>query len=966
MLDSTYKRFKGLSIGALVTILTTGLHPNLDSTNITQQTESNSSFISIVDDEIDIELLIKNMTTREKVAQLMVIWARGRFESTDNEYFKRIARIIEKEQIGGIIFSSGDIYGQAHLTNRFQQLSQIPLWISQDMETGAAMRIAGTTRFTPAMGVAATGNPQYAYEIGRVTAQESKALGVHQIFAPVLDVNNNPANPVINTRSYSENPYEVADFAEAFVKGAQDHGTIATGKHFPGHGDTSIDSHLALPTITHDYARLDSIELVPYKRVIQAGIKSIMSAHIAFPEIGQSANLPGTLDANILTGLLKDTLGFTGLIVSDALEMSAISRNFSPGDAAVRALDAGIDMLLLPNNLVSAIDAVEKAVEEGKIRMDTLDAAVRKILQLKVEYGVFKQHSIDIESLPGIINPLESRLLSAKIARESITLLRNENDIIPIRPDRFPRVTVIAISDNNNANTGSTFARSIREYHPAVSFYLMDLRTSKEEIDIIIRNARQSDLIIIGTFVYVRTSNDIELTGRQKQFIQKITDLKKPLVVSSFGNPYAVRDIPRAGVHLLAWASTDQQMEAAAHAIFGASSVSGKLPVTIPPFYKYGHGLTIDKSILRVDHPAVTTMNIDSLRVIEDIMQEAIKNKTFPGGVVTVIKDDIIVYQNAHGYHDYNKMNPVQTTDVFDLASISKILGTTLGVMKLIDDGKLSLDDRISSFFSEFDTPEKKDITIYQMLTHVSGLPAFRVYVDEIKDKKSLVQAILNEPLINKPGQEYVYSDLGIIITGLVIEKISGQSLDVFMDRNFYAPMGMNMTTYNPMKRGNWYTSRILPTEIDTIYRHKLIQGEVHDERAYYLEGVAGHAGLFSNAPDIAKFSSMLLNKGLYGGKRFLNEHTIESFIKRQQPLNRRGIGFDMKSIEGFSSAGTKTSINSYGHTGFTGTSLWIDPDRATAIIILTNRTFPYRGTSLGVSQVRSNIADIVIGSISK
>ena len=494
----------------------------------------------------------------------------------------------------------------------------------------------------------------------------------------------------------------------------------------------------------------------------------------------------------------------------------------------------------------------------------------------------------------------------------------------------------------------------------------MDLRTSKEEIDIIIRNARQSDLIIIGTFVYVRTSNDIELTGRQKQFIQKITDLKKPLVVSSFGNPYAVRDIPRAGVHLLAWASTDQQMEAAAHAIFGASSVIGELPVTIPPLYKYGHGLTIDKSILRVDHPAVTTMNIDSLRVIDDIMQEAIKNKTFPGGVVTVIKDDIIVYQNAHGYHDYNKMNPVQTTDVFDLASISKIMGTTLGVMKLIDDGKLSLDDRISSFFSEFDTLEKKDITIYQMLTHVSGLPAFRVYVDEIKDKKSLVQAILNEPLINKPGQEYVYSDLGIIITGLVIEKISGQSLDVFMDRNFYAPMGMNMTTYNPMKRGNWYTSRILPTEIDTIYRHKLIQGEVHDERAYYLEGVAGHAGLFSNAPDIAKFSSMLLNKGLYGGKRFLNEHTIKSFIKRQQPLNRRGIGFDMKSIEGFSSAGTKTSINSYGHTGFTGTSLWIDPDRATAIIILTNRTFPYRGTSLGVSQVRSNIADIVIGSISK
>ena len=964
MFDSTSKRFTGLSIGVLALILITGFVLNWNSTGITYQTRSSTGEILIFDDDTDVDTIIENMTIREKVAQLMVVWARGRFESHDDEYFKRIARIIEKEQIGGIIFSSGDVYGQAHLTNQFQRLSKIPLWISQDMETGAAMRITGTTRFTPAMGVAATGNPQYAYEIGRVTAQESKALGVHQIFAPVLDVNNNPANPVINTRSYSENPHEVADYAVAFVNGAQKHGTIATGKHFPGHGDTSIDSHLALPTITHDYARLDSIELVPYKRVIQAGIKSIMSAHIAFPEIGQSANLPGTLDPNILTGLLKDTLGFTGLIVSDALEMSGISRNFSPGDAAVRALDAGINMLLLPNNLISAIDAVEKAVIDGKITTDKLDAAVRKVLQLKVEYGVFKQESIDVESLPAKINSLESRLLSAKIARESITLLKNENDIIPIRPNRFPRVTVIAISDNNNANTGSNFARFVREYHPAVSFYLMDLRTSKEEIDIILRNARQSDLIIIGTFVYVRTSNDIELTGRQKQFIQRVTDLKKPLVVTSFGNPYAVRDIPRADVHLLAWASTDEQMEAAAHAIFGAASINGKLPVTIPKFYKYGHGLPSDKSILRVDHPAVSKMDIDSLSIIDDVMQDAIRNRIFPGGVVTVIKDDIIVYQNAHGYHDYDMMKPVRTTDVFDLASISKIMGTTLGVMKLIDDGKLSLDDPISAYFPEFDTPEKKNITIYQMLTHVSGLPAFRVYIDKIKDKKSLVQAILDEPLINTPGQEYVYSDLGIIITALIIEKISGQSLDVFMDRNFYTPMGMNMTTYNPKKRGNWYTNRVLPTEIDTIYRHKLIQGEVHDERAYYLDGVAGHAGLFSNAPDIAKFSSMLLNNGVYGGKRFLKEETIQSFIKRQEPMNRRGIGFDMKSIDGFSSAGTKTSINSYGHTGFTGTSFWIDPDRNTAIIVLTNRTFPYRGTATGVSQVRSKIADIVIGSI--
>jgi len=912
----------------------------------------------------DVEEILNSMSTREKIGQMVLVIARGQFQSNDSAQITQLEEMIKEFGVGGIMFSSGDVYGQAVLTNRLQTISRLPLWITQDMEFGAAMRISGTTRFTPAMGIAATGNTQFDYLKGKITALESKAIGVNQIYAPVLDVNNNPNNPVINTRSYSEDPQIVGLFADAFIRGVQEHGVMATGKHFPGHGDTNIDSHLALPTIIHGYDRLDTLELVPFKSAIRSGIGSMMSAHIAFPKLGSEPDRPGTLDPKILTEILRDSLQFDGLIVTDALEMNGIRLHYAPGEVAVMAINAGADMLLTPVDIIATIDEAEKAVKDGRIPIERIDDAVRRILKAKIKYGLFDSKPVDIENLSAVINTKEYQIISDEIARSSITLLKNNKEIVPIQTSKFPKITLITIADDRTGTTGTPFARALRRYHPDVTYHNFDLRSSEADIKRMVASAKVADLVILGSFIYVQTSNRIEFTNAQKRFINRITSTRKPVILSSFGNPYVVDELKSADVHLLAWAAFPQQMDAAAHALFGASDVFGTLPVTIPGLYRRGDGIQIKKTILRNDVAEVAGLDSEALRSIDKVMNEAIRNEIFPGGVVAIVKDGIVAYEKSFGYHDYTKRIETRIGDYFDLASISKVMGTTFGLMKLVDEGRIDLDDKVSKYFKEFDTAEKRDISIYQLMTHVSGLPAFRVYVDKIKTRSELIQAILNEPLINTPGDVYVYSDLGLIVTALIIEKVTGLSLDVYMDRNFYTPMGMSSTAYNPARRGRWYTDRILPTENDTIYRHKRIRGEVHDERAYYLDGVAGHAGLFSNAADLAKFSQLLLNGGTYGGRRYINETTIQNFTNRQAPQNRRGIGFDLKSLEGFSSAGNLASLNTFGHTGFTGTSFWIDPEKNTAIIILTNRTYPFRGSASGIAGIRATIADIVHKSI--
>lgn len=913
---------------------------------------------------VDIETLLNRMTLKEKIGQLFFIPAYGSFRSNDDEHFNHLLEQIREYHIGGLIFFSSNVYGQAVLTNKLQRVSEIPLWITQDMEYGAAMRVDGTTRFPPAMAVAATGNPEYAYQIGRITGREARALGVQQVFAPVLDVNNNPENPVINVRSFSGDPKTVAHYGTRFMEGLQSQGIVSTVKHFPGHGDTDTDSHLSLPIIKYDYARLDSVELVPFRAAISDGVNSVMSAHIAFPKLGQRKGLPATMDSTILNRILVDSLGFDGLVVTDGLNMHGIASNFSPGEAVVKALKAGVDMMLMSPDELTAIYEITAAVERGTISESRIDKSVRKILQWKKKKGLFEDNQIDIDNLSSKINLRESRLAAQKISRESLTLVKNKGDILPIRASKYPKITVVSVADDESGNTGSRLAYLLKQHHPDVSAHILDNRTGSEEKKAILEDVRESDLLIIGSFIYTRSGKKVQLKEEHLKFLKKLHK-NIPSLLIAFGNPYVVQDLTETDAQLMAWAANGGQVAATVPALFGGSEIDGHLPITIPGMYSFNDGITLPKTTLRKDEPEVAGLSRDSLENVDQIMNKAVFDSTFPGGVVAVVKDGIIAYEKAFGYQTYKKLEPVRDNSIYDLASLTKVTATTPAIMKLIDEGKIELDDKVKEYIPEFNEGMKSIITIRNLLLHNSGLPAYRLYIDKLQTEEKILDAVKNEPLINKPGTTYEYSDLGFILLGEIVEKVSGMPLDKYVYRNFHYPLGMSNTFYNPERYSHWVTDRIPPTEVDTTWRMKTIQGQVHDERAFYLNGVAGHAGLFSTAGDLAVYCQMLLNKGSYAGRQYLSPETVDLFTGDRSPQRNRGYGFDRKS-EGFSTAGSLTGDQTFGHTGFTGTSFWIDPDRDLAIIILTNRTYPHRSYGKNISKIRAKVADAVVSSIIK
>lgn len=915
--------------------------------------------------DADIDSILSSLTLDEKIGQLFVVRAFGEFQNEKELNAVRLERLVTKYHVGGILFFRGDVYNQAILSNRLQSLAKLPLWITQDMEFGAAMRVSGTTRFTPAMGIAATTKPENAYLKGLITAREAKALGVNQIFAPVLDVNNNPDNPVINVRSYSSDPDIVSEYATQFMMGAESVGVMATGKHFPGHGDTNVDSHLALPTIPHDFARLDSLELVPFRHVINSGLRSIMSGHISFPNISRNIGLPGTLDDSIIQDILIDSLGFGGLIVSDGLEMRGITDHYSPGEAVIMSLLAGVDMMLVSPDEITAINELKKAVESGRIHEERIDYSVRKILALKNEFDLFNVRLTDVDVLHSLINKPEYQVIADRIGRESVTLLKNEKNIIPVREMIYPEILLVAISDGSGHPSATQLAREVRRYHSNVRFHSIDDRTSTEEYEQLINAAERADLIVIGSFIMVRSHFPIQIPERQLQALNNLLAIDKPNVLMAFGNPYIVRDLPDSDVHLLAWSPSADQVRQSVPALFGASSIQGRFPGFIPGMYELGDGISVDKSVVRFDRPESEGLIIDSLMNIDTIMHTAINDSVFPGGVVGIMKNGSLIWQESYGYHDYDKTRQVRNNDIFDLASITKIMSTTTAIMLMVDSNLITLDDPVAKYIEEFDTDDKREITIRHFLLHTSGLPAYKIYVDLIRTRTELLHAVRNEPLENKPGEKYVYSDLGFILLGEIVEIVTGKRIDQFIRDELFHPMGMHSTWFNPESAPRNIIGRIPPTEIDTVYDRGIVHARVHDERAYYMDGIAGHAGLFSSVQDIAKYAYMILNNGYYGGHQYLTPDVIRYFTGLRSPINHRGLGFDRKN-EGISTAGQFTGDQTFGHLGFTGTSLWMDPDQDIAIILLTNRTYPNRSYGRQISQIRAQISDAVINSIQK
>ncbi len=931
--------------------------------------------VSVVEEKGSwVEETLGRMTLQEKVAQLVFERADGGYLSSDDERWQYYERLVKERKIGGFVFFQGDVYEYVVQINRLQAMSDIPLLIAADFEFGTAMRVRRATLFPRAMLVGATRNPAYAYEMGRVTAKEARALGVHQDYAPVVDVNNNPMNPVINTRSFGEDPQLVSEMSAAFVRGLQEGGVIATAKHFPGHGDTDVDSHLDMPVLPFQKSRLDSLELVGFRRAVDAGVMSMMIAHLSVPAYDTTKGLPATLSRPIITDLLQNQLGFKGLIVTDAMTMQGVTKAYSTADAAVRTIKAGTDLVLLPPDMDVAIDAIVGAVGRKEISEERINASVRKVLAFKESLGITENRFADPNAVASVVGSVEHRRLAKQIARDGITVVKNDNSVLPMQKNNQKKIVGIAFGDTEDPTTGAYFRSLVRSRVQRYEDLRVDQRSNKIEYDSILTRAATGDLLLVHMYVQTRSA---QMTGffqpQQVEFLNNLLKLKRPTVVVSFGNPYLLTAFPTVDAYIAGYSQADVVVEAAVEAIFGEIEARGKLPVTIPgglsadglpkAGFAYGTGINLPKVSLRSDDPILAGFDLEKLKLVDDVVRKAISDSAFPGAVVLAAHNGVVGYNKAFGTYEYDPYSrQVDVNTIYDLASVTKVIATTSAVMRLVDEGKLNLSDPVVKHVPQFGQKGKDNITVYNLMVHNSGLPAWRRYYDFCSTPQCVLDSVFATPPEYRTGDSTIYSDLGLITIWKVIESVSGTTLDRYVDSVFFKPLGMTNTMYNPPKL---LLSRIAPTEVDTFWKKTgvAVRGRVHDENAATLGGVSGHAGLFSTTSDLAMIVQMLLNGGTYGGKRYIKEETVKQFIARQSEKSTRGIGWDTKSLNGYSSAGKLFGPKSFGHTGFTGTSIWVDPERNLFVILLTNRVYPTRNNTK-IFDARPKLHDAVVEAI--
>ncbi len=909
-----------------------------------------------------IESTLQQMTLEEKVGQLFVVFTTSHYMPDDSKRWQELLRYTKEKKVGGFYFSLGGVYEFPIHANRLQRISKIPLMISVDFEWGAGMRISEATTFPRAMALGATRDTNLAYKMGLAIAKEARALGVHQNYSPVVDVNNNPKNPVINTRSFSEDPKLVSAMARAFIRGTQDGNVIATVKHFPGHGGTDSDTHLVLPTINSSRARLDSVELLPFKNAIDAGVHSVMISHIHAAAFDPSENIPATASQNIVTNLLQQEFGFKGLIVTDALAMQAIAKLFSPGETAVRSFLAGADVLLMSPDTDTAIDSVVYAVKSGKIPEERLNHSVRKILRYKHMLGLDTNRFVDIQNVSAIINSSEHKMLAQEIARKSVTVLGNQNNILPLHNVNGKKIVDIVFSDNEDPDEAKELHNALLKRR-RIELVRIDPRSNDMEYDDALKKATSADLLICQFDFQMRSgAMSGSLPENMSKLMSKIVGLKKSIVAISTGNPYVAMDFPLVDAYVATFSPSDVSKEAAAEILFGEVAPQGKLPITIPSRYAFGDGVTYPQSVLRYGKPQEAGFNPDSLKKIDAIVENAIADSAFPGAVLLVAKDGVIVHEKAYGRITYEANAPKITTEsMFDLASVTKVIATTSAVMRLVDEKKISLNDPIVKYFPAFAQNGKEKITIYNLMVHNSGLPAWRKFYEFCDSPKCVIDSIFATPLVYATGDSMIYSDLGLITMGKLIEKVTKTTLNNYVDSVFFKPLGMNNIMYNPPPQ---FMERIVPTEVDSFWKktNVALRGRVHDENAATLGGVSGHAGLFSTASDLVILLQMELNGGTYGGVRFIKEETIKQFTARQSEKSSRGIGWDTKTSDG-SFSGKYTSEKTFLHTGFTGTSVVVDPEKKIIVVFLTNRVYPTRANSK-LFRVRPAVHNAVYGAM--
>ena len=874
----------------------------------------------------------------DKISQMIIVRMNGQFYNNGHWQKKNIKSLIKNYNIGGLITFTGNIHGTFHNIKEFQSLSKTPLFIAADYERGLGTFIEGTL-FPSNMALSATNNSTFAYRQGEITGLEAKAIGVNMILAPVLDINNNLNNPIINFRSYGDNPKSVIKFGLPFISGIQSTGLIACAKHYPGHGNTVTDSHTSLPIIEISKDELYSNELSTFKAACNAGVRSIMIGHIVIPAIDNN-KLPSTFSKKITKNIIREEWDYNGLIITDALEMGALTSTTWHGESAVKAVEAGADIILLPLDAERAIYSILKAVESGRISENRINESYEKIIKEKNRLGLFKEENIkkweDVENLVGNYKHVK---LSKTIAEKSITLVKNNNENIPFDIKKYKKVSHILISTDNDLRVRmKSFTRDIKYIHGNVDEIYVNDPLSDLMITDILNKVKDSDIVIATMLIRISMDKGLStIHETHNKLLKKIHSTNIPIVGVSFGSPY-LPEYNHLDSYLCAYGYGKVSLDAMTNAFFGRKSITGKLPVNLNKKYINGQGIEVKKNDKIFEK---LNFNVDLSNPIS-IINKAISDSIFPGVQVFVSKNNQIVLNKSFGSYTYDNDSPKVTNEsIYDVASLTKVLSTTPVVMKLIQKKMLGLNYPISDFYPEFNKDKKSNITIRHLLTHSSGLPPYiEYYKMGYESKKQIINDIINQELIYDPGQKFMYSDLGIILLTDIVEKITSSTLDKLSEKYFYKPLKMENTYFNPEEIKK---EKIVPTEFDDYFRNRLLQGEVHDENAYILNGISGHAGLFSTSNDIAKMSQMFLNNGVLYGRRHLKSNIIKNFIKRENHNYDRAIGWDTPSRNGNSSAGDYFSDTTYGHLGFTGTSMWIDPEKEIIVILLSNRVHPTR-----------------------
>ena len=869
--------------------------------------------------------------------------------------------------VGGFILFEGDIYESAVLINRLQSQARIPLLIGSDFERGAAFRIRNTLPLPWNMAVGATRSEQWAYRQGRITALEARALGVNWIFAPVVDVNNNPANPVINIRSYGEDPQVVGRLGAAFVAGAQRAGVLATAKHFPGHGDTEVDSHLSLPVIAAQRPRLEQIEWVPFREAIRAGVMTVMTAHIAVPALEKDRRRPATLSAAILEQVLRQELGFGGLIVSDSMRMKGLTRGYWSGEAAVQALEAGVDVLLDPPDVQVVFGALLEAVKTGRLSESRVNRSVERILQAKAWLKLSRRKRTDLRYLARRMNAPALQQQVQDLADASVTLVKDDPSQVPLDVRGIRSGHLIIVSTRPSPGAAAGLEDHLRKRLESLEVDRLSPDAAPSQLNQAGNRAGKADLCVVALHVPLVTGTGrLGLPPRLADWLKELVRLKPPALLISLGDPYLIRQLSFFPTYLCTYSHVSTSQRAAVKALFGEIPLDGRLPVSIPGIAERNSGLRREAlpMVLGKARPDASNPSRKDIRALQDRLQRLARSfiglRAFPGASLAVGHREKLVICRGYGRLDYTSTSaPASRHTVYDLASLTKVVCTTSLAMQACDRGLIDPEDRLSRYFPEFQEGQKQQVALKHLLAHSSGLPAHLPLYAQASGKENVLQRILDTPLEHQPGSRSLYSDLGFILLGAVVERACGDSLDNLARERIFRPLGMGRTRFHPPS--DW-RPRIAPTEDDP-WRQRLLRGEVHDENAYAMGGVAAHAGLFGTAADLAVFCQALLNGGVYNHRRIVKRATLETFTQRQADPrdSSRALGWDTPSPN--SSAGSRLSPQSYGHTGFTGTSLWIDPRRRLFIVFLTNRVHPSRNNT-AIQSARREVADTVAEAV--